>query len=103
MTSRIVVVALMCIGASGMAIAQNAPPPDASSQPTPNETPAPGTSTSRPASASSPHQRQALGKQTHDEMMKDCIAKARTQNSNLSTSDAKKACKEQMKSESKNR
>jgi len=36
----------------------------------------------------------------HDQMMKDCIAKERAANSAMSKSDAKKACKEQMKSSS---
>ena len=35
-------------------------------------------------------------------MMKDCIAKARAQNSTLSKADAKKTCHEQMKSMSNN-
>lgn len=104
MTTRIAMLALVCVGASGLAIAQaQTPPPNTtspstSSQPAPKEAPTTDSSAS-PSSASSPHQRQATGKES-DQMMKDCIAKERAANSALSKSDAKKACKEQMKSSS---
>jgi len=98
-------IVLMSIGASSLAIAQTPPsestsPSSPSTQQTPNEKPTTGSSTSRPASASSPHQREALNKQTHEQMMKDCIAKERAQNADVSKDDAKAACKDQLKASS---
>ena len=54
-----------------------------------------------PAAASSPHQRQATsdgaaGKQT----MKECVAKQKASNSGMSSADAHKACKQEMKTNS---
>ena len=96
MTSRIALLALVCAGASGWVFGQAQTPTSPDTPPrTPNEAPAPGQSTSRPADASSPHQRQATGK---EDDLKGCIAKERSQNSGMSKEDAKKACKEQMKS-----
>lgn len=107
MTPRTAMLAMVCMAAGGLAAAQTQTPPSqdntsspSSSQRTPTEAPATGSSTSSPASASSPHQRQAMAKGTSDKMMKDCMAKERAQNSSMSKSDAKKACKEQMKSSS---
>jgi hypothetical protein len=110
MTTRIAMLALVCVGASGLVIAQTqTPPPDTtspskSSQPAPKEAPATSSSTSKPSSASSPHQRQALGtepnKQSNSQRMKDCVAKERAANSAMSTTEAKKTCKEQFKSSS---
>jgi cytoskeletal protein RodZ len=60
---------------------------------------APSTDSTGPAAASSPHQQQA----THmasKQAMKDCIAKQQADNSGLSTADAKKACKAQMRGNS---
>ena len=105
MTTRVAMLALICVGASGPAMvqAQTPPeettPPSTSSQPAPKEAPATGRSTSRPSSASSPHQRQATGKEM-DQMMKDCIAKERAADSSVSESAAEKTCKEHMKSSS---
>ena len=95
MTSRIALLALICVGASGLVFGQTETPPSQSTPRTPNEAPAPGNSTSRPSDASSPHQRQATSK---EDEMKGCIAKERSQNSGMSKADAKKACKDQMKS-----
>jgi hypothetical protein len=97
MTSRIALLALVCVGASGLVFGQAETPPSQDTSPrTPNETAAPGKSTSRPSDASSPHQRQATNK---EDEMKGCIAKERSQNSGMSKEEAKKVCKEQMKSE----
>ncbi len=52
---------------------------------------------SSPAAASSPHQREAISGSSHKQSMKDCIAKQQSTNSSMSNSDAKKACKQQMK------
>ena len=107
MTHRIAMLALVCMAASGIAVvqaqtppSQDTTPPSTSTPRAPNETPTTGDSASGPKDASSPHQRQATGKQSKDEMMKDCIAKARTEDASMSKDAAKKACKEQMKSTS---
>jgi len=103
MTYRTAMFALMCVGVSGLAVAQTPPaqdttPPSTSTPRAPNEAPTSDKSASRPADASSPHQRQATGKEAQEKMMKDCIAKERAQDSTMSKDAAKKACKEQMKS-----
>lgn len=104
MTSRIAMIALICMGASGLTLAQTTPSQDSSSssssQRTPTEAPTTDSSASNPASASSPHQRQAMAKGSSDKMMKDCVAKQRAQNSGVSKKDATNTCKEQMKSTS---
>jgi cytoskeletal protein RodZ len=54
------------------------------------------TSSSSPAAASSPHQQQS----THmasKQSMKECVAKQKQDNQGMSSADAKKACKQQMK------
>jgi hypothetical protein len=59
------------------------------------EAPANNDSTS-PSAASTPHQQQS----THmasKQAMKDCVAKQKQDNSGITTADAKKACKQQMK------
>jgi hypothetical protein len=71
-------------------------PPSSSS--TPAETPP--TNGADPSAASSPHQREATGgKASHDQMMKDCIAKEQANNANTTEAQAKKTCKAQMKSQ----
>ena len=100
MRSRIALIALACLGATGLAVAQTSPSQDTTSPP--KEAPTTSSSTSNPSSASSPHQRQAMGKEPNAQMMKDCIAKQRAQDSSMSKSDAKKACKEEMKEEKSN-
>lgn len=103
MTYRTAMLTFVCMGVSGLALAQTPPsqdttPPSTSTPRAPNEAPATDSSASRPQDASSPHQRQATGKKSHEEMMKNCIANARAQDSSMSKEDAKKTCKEQMKS-----
>jgi hypothetical protein len=104
MSTRIAVIAFVCLGATGVAVAQTTPSEDTTSpstqRQTPKEAPTTSSSASSPASASSPHQRQATGKESNSKMMKDCVAKQRAQNSSMSKSDAKKACEEEMKSNS---
>jgi hypothetical protein len=97
--------ALVCVGATGLAVgqaqtppSQDTTPPSTSTPRAPNEAPTTGNSTSRPADASSPHQRQATGKEAQEKMMKDCVKEQRAQNTGMSKDAAKKACQEQMKS-----
>jgi hypothetical protein len=103
MNLRIAMLAAACIGTASLAVAQQSPPAHDTSSPsasTPAQTEAPTSTDTSPSAASSPSQRQALAKGSSDKMMKDCIAKQRSQDSSLSKSDAKKSCKEQMKSTS---
>jgi hypothetical protein len=73
---------------------QTTNPPSSSSQ---GETPP--ANGADPSAASSPHQREATGgKASHDQMMKDCIAKEQANNANTTEAQAKKTCKAQMKS-----
>jgi hypothetical protein len=105
--------ALIAITPVGLAMAQTTPPqdetsPSAASSPhqreaTQSNTPeATTTNGSDPAAASTPHQRQATAdtKASHKQMMKDCIARERANDSSLSKDQAKKTCKEQMKQNS---
>jgi len=104
MNFTIAVLAAACIGAAGLAVAQQTPPSQDTSSPSASspsaQREAPTTRSTSPSSASSPHQRQAMARGSNDKMMKDCIAKQRSENSGMSKSDAKKACKQQMKSNS---
>jgi len=71
-------------------------PPSSSSQ---GETPP--ANGADPSDASSPHQREATGgKTSHDQMMKDCIAKEQAANASTTAAQAKKTCKQQMKANS---
>lgn len=102
MTTRVAMLTLVCVGVSGLAIAQAQTPPESTtspstSQPAPREAPTTSSSTSRPPSASSPHQRQATRKDAADRM-KDCMAKERAADSAMSENAAKKACEGRMKS-----
>lgn len=54
------------------------------------------TSSSNPSAASSPHQ-QSSTHMASKQAMKDCVAKQKQDNSGMSSADAKKACKQQMK------
>lgn len=92
MTYRTAMLAMVCVGVSGLAVAQTPTTPRP-----PNEAPTTGDSSSRPADASSPHQRDVTSKESHKQMMKDCVDKERAQNSSMPKKDAEKACKEQMK------
>jgi hypothetical protein len=59
-------------------------------------TESPTTDGTNPSAASTPHQKQAT-RTASKEAMKQCIAKQQSDNSGMSTADAKKACKAQMK------
>jgi len=104
MNFRITLLAAACIGAGSFAVAQQ---PSASRDTSPPrttspsaQTEAPTTSSTNPSAASSPHQRQAMAKGSSDNVLKDCIAQQRSEHSGMSKRDAKKACKEQLKSSS---
>jgi hypothetical protein len=71
---------------------------DATSSKTPE---APTSNGANPASASSPHQAQATGqtgKNDAKQTMKACVAREQADHSGVSMADAKKTCKEQLKS-----
>jgi hypothetical protein len=74
---------------------------DTTSMQTPEASSADGTSSSStsPSAASSTHQRDTT-RMASKQSMKDCIAKQKSDNSGMSTADAKKACKSQMKGNS---
>src|SRR5690348_9785337 len=100
MNLRIALLAAAWVGAASLSVAQQTPSSQDNS--TTTTTPstqkeAPTSSSTNPAAASSPHQRQAMAK-GNDKMMKDCVAKQRSDHSGMSKSDARKACKEQLKS-----
>lgn len=96
-----------------LAVAQTTSTPDttspsAASSPhqrdaTSNKTPEAAISNgSNPAAASSPHQAQAVNgsqaKNSDKQTMKDCVARQQAAHSDMSTSDANKSCKDQLKS-----
>jgi hypothetical protein len=110
MTKRktLMLAALISIAPAGLVMAQSQTTPQdtspsAASSPSQREatsssaSEAPSTTDSTsPTAASSPHQQQS----THmasKQAMKDCVAKQKQDNSGISSSDAKKACKQQMK------
>jgi hypothetical protein len=92
--------ALGLAAATGVMAQTPSPQTEPQSSSTPAE--APPANGAEPSSASSPHQREATGKASHDQMMKDCIAKEQANNSSTTAAQAKKTCKAQMKSQSKN-
>ena len=72
---------------------------DATSSKAPEASSTDNTSSSDPSAASTPHQQQS----THmasKQSMKDCIAKQQSDNQGMSKTDAKKACKAQLKGNS---
>jgi len=102
--------AMISVAPTAMVMAQTQPPTDqtspssassphqreATSSSAPEASSTDNTSSSNPSAASSPHQQQS----THTaskQSMKECIAKQQADNSGMSTADAKKACKAQMK------
>lgn len=110
MTTRktLMLAALISMAPAGLVMAQSQTMPndsspsaasspsqrDATSMPS-TESPATSESTS-PAAASSPHQQQAT-RTASKQAMKDCVTKQQQDNQGISTADAKKACKQQMK------
>ena len=112
MTTRktLMLAALISLAPAGMVMAQSQTmpqdtSPSSASSPSQREatsssaTEAPTTNDSTsPSAASTPHQQQST--QTHmasKQAMKDCVAKQKQDNSGMTTADAKKACKQQMK------
>lgn len=95
-------IATFGIASATCAFAQGTTPSQGSSQSNQQSETTPS-SGADPESASSPHQRQATGETgaSHEQMMKDCIEKERANDTSMSESKAKKACKEQMKDEMK--
>ena len=110
MTTRktLMLAALISLAPAGMVMAQSQTmpqdtSPSSASSPSQREatsssaTEAPTTNDSTsPSAASTPHQQQS----THmasKQAMKDCVAKQKQDNSGITTADAKKACKQQMK------
>jgi hypothetical protein len=94
MTYRTAMLALMCVGVSGLAVAQTTPSQDTPRYP--NESPTTSSSATAPADTSKSHQ--AMNNKSHEQMMKDCVAKERSQNTSMSKEAAQKTCKDQMKS-----
>jgi hypothetical protein len=76
---------------------ETSPPSSTSHQSPPKEAPTTSSNASTPSSASSPHQRQAMSKEPNAQQMKECVAKQRAQNTSMTSSAAKKACKEEFK------
>jgi hypothetical protein len=74
---------------------------DATSTNTPEASTSDGASSNStsPAAASSPHQQETT-RMAAKQSMKDCIAKQKSDNSGMSTADAKKACKAQLRGNS---
>jgi hypothetical protein len=76
---------------------------DATSTHAPEASSTDNTNSTSPSAASSPHQQHATKDSTHmasKQSMRDCIAKQQADNSGMSKSDAKKACKAQMRNNS---
>lgn len=108
MTPRktVLLAALISMTPAGLVLAQTMPTdtsPSSASSPSQRDatsssaTEAPTTTDSTsPAAASTPHQQHAT-RMANKQAMKDCVAKQQSDNSSLSATDAKKACKAQMK------
>jgi hypothetical protein len=102
MTTRktLMLAALISIAPAGLVMAQSGsspqdPGPASASSPAATESPSSSSSAtdSSSPSASSPKTHHMASKQA----MKECVAKQRQDNTGMSTADAKKACKQQMK------
>jgi hypothetical protein len=78
-----------------MALAQTPSPQN--NPPSSKEAPTTSSSTSNPSAASSPHQRQAMNKEPSAQQMKECVNKHRSADSNMTVTDAKKACRDEFK------
>jgi hypothetical protein len=110
MTTRktLMLAALISLAPAGMVMAQSQTmpqdtSPSSASSPSQREatsssaTEAPTTNDSTsPSAASTPHQQQAT-RMASKQAMKDCVAKQKQDNQGITTADAKKACKQQMK------
>jgi cytoskeletal protein RodZ len=88
--------ALLALAPMAMVYAQTEPPPSSTSPSTTN----PSSTSPSSSSSSSSTEQQSSSQSTRTaskESMKECIAKQKADNSQISTADAKKACKAQMK------
>jgi len=99
MTTRktLMLAALMSLAPAGLVMAQSGSMPQdqtpaTASSPSATESP-PATDSSSPTASSPKTQHHMASKQA----MKECIAKQQQDNSGMSTADAKKACKQQLK------
>jgi len=99
MTTRktLMLAALISIAPAGLVMAQSGSMPQdqtpaTASSPSATESP-PATDSSSPTASSPKTQHHMASKQA----MKECIAKQQQDNSGMSTADAKKACKQQLK------
>jgi hypothetical protein len=72
---------------------------DATSSSAPESSSTDNTSSTNPSAASTPHQQQST-RMASKQSMKDCIAKQQSDNQGMSKTDAKKACKAQLKGNS---
>ena len=95
--------ALLSVAPVAMVFAQTEPPSGYERQTPPPSSTSPSTtnpSSTSPSSSSSSSDQQSSSQSTHTaskEQMKECIAKQKSDNSGISTADARKACKAQMK------
>jgi hypothetical protein len=110
MTTRktLMLAALISLAPAGMVMAQSQTmpqdtSPSSASSPSQREatsssaTEAPTTNDSTsPSAASTPHQQDST-RMASKQAMKECVAKQKQDNSGITTADAKKACKQQMK------
>jgi len=110
MTTRktLMLAALISLAPAGMVMAQSQTmpqdtSPSSASSPSQREatsssaTESPTTNDSTsPSAASTPHQQDST-RMASKQAMKDCVAKQKQDNSGITTADAKKACKPQMK------
>jgi hypothetical protein len=110
MTTRktLMLAALISLAPAGMVMAQSQTmpqdtSPSSASSPSQREatsssaTEAPTTNDSTsPSAASTPHQQEST-RMASKQAMKECVAKQKQDNSGITTADAKKACKQQMK------
>jgi hypothetical protein len=110
MTTRktLMLAALISLAPAGMVMAQSQTmpqdtSPSSASSPSQREatsssaTESPSTNDSTsPSAASTPHQQEST-RMASKQAMKECVAKQKQDNSGMTTADAKKACKQQMK------
>jgi hypothetical protein len=110
MTTRktLMLAALFSLAPAGMVMAQSQTmpqdtSPSSASSPSQREatsssaTESPSTNDSTsPSAASTPHQQEST-RMASKQAMKECVAKQKQDNSGMTTADAKKACKQQMK------
>ena len=90
-------VAALGVASMTCAFAQDTTPPSTNSRESAAQAPAPRTTD--PSTTTSPNRQAAAGtKESHKQMMKDCVAKEQANNTGVSAAQARKDCKAQMKS-----